>query len=237
MKVLVTAGPTREPLDPVRFISNRSSGKMGYAVAEAALEAGHSVRLISGPVALAAPRGATCVRVTTAADMLAAVKKHVGACDLFVMAAAVADWRPKHPARHKLKKSDGPPRIEWEAVPDILQAIAPRKKANQVFCGFAAETDHLASEARRKLREKNLDAIAANDVSKTGLGFESDRNALTVYFADGRMRRIAPTSKTACARRLVSMLTESSVSKKKLKNFRKAIDVVNNFALVSESTR
>ena len=111
MKVLVTAGPTREAIDPVRFVSNRSSGKMGYAVAEAALAAGHAVRLISGPVALAAPEGVRVVRVTTAAEMLAAVKKHVRACDVLVMAAAVSDWRPKKIAPLKLKKSAGPPRI------------------------------------------------------------------------------------------------------------------------------
>lgn len=187
---------------------------MGYAVAAAAREAGHSVRLISGPVALEAPRGVKLVRVTTAAEMLAAVEEHVGACDLLVMAAAVADWRPKHPARRKLKKIDGPPRIEWEAAPDILRMIAPRKKAPQVFCGFAAETGRLVSEARRKLRAKQLDAIAANDVSKNGLGFGSDRNALTVVFADGRVRRIAPMTKAAVARRLLAMLTKIFDEKK-----------------------
>ena len=147
MKVLVTAGPTREALDPVRFISNRSSGKMGYAVAEAALRAGHEVVLVSGPVALAPPRGARLVPVTTAAEMLAAVRRCVRGCDLLVMAAAVADWRPRHPARRKLKKRAGPPRIAWEAAPDVLAEIAPLKKPAQVFCGFAAETHALAREA------------------------------------------------------------------------------------------
>ena len=215
MKVLVTAGPTREAIDPVRFISNRSSGKMGYAVAAAARARGHAVCLVSGPVALAAPRGVDVVRVTTAAEMLAAVRKRVGGCDLLVMAAAVADWRPKRPARRKLKKRAGPPRIEWEAAPDILAALAPRKKKAQVFCGFAAETHGLAREARRKLREKNLDAIAANDVSKNDRGFEAARNALTVFFADGRVERVALASKAECARRLMRALDGICAAKKK----------------------
>lgn len=215
MKVLVTAGPTREAIDPVRFVSNRSSGKMGYAVAEAARRAGHEVRLISGPVALSAPEGVRVVRVTTAAEMLAAVERRVRGCDVLVMAAAVADWRPRKIAGRKLKKSDGPPRIEWEATPDILKAIAPLKRGTQVFCGFAAETDHLAREARRKLREKNLDAIAANDVSKKDRGFESDRNALSIHLADGRLRRVARTTKRECAERLMAILEEIAMSKKK----------------------
>jgi len=213
VNVLVTAGPTREPIDPVRFISNRSSGRMGYAVAEAALRAGHQVRLISGPVALEPPAGATRRRVTTAAEMLAAVQRNLGWCDVLVMAAAVADWRPAHPARHKLKKRDGPPRITWEPTPDILKAIAPRKQCHQVFCGFAAETAALAREARRKLREKNLDALAANDVSKSDRGFESGRNALTVYLADGRSRRIRLADKSECGRRLVAILEKIAAKK------------------------
>lgn len=211
----MTAGPTREAIDPVRFVSNRSSGKMGYAVAAAATRAGHEVCLVSGPVAIEPPRGAGVVRVTTADEMLAAVRRHVRGCDVLVMAAAVADWRPKHPAKRKLKKSGGPPRIEWEATPDILKAIAPLKRKTQVFCGFAAETDRLAPEARRKLREKNLDAIAANDVSKKDRGFESDRNALTLFFADGRARRLALATKAKCAERLLRELEEISAQKKK----------------------
>lgn len=218
--MLVTAGPTREPLDPVRYVSNRSSGKMGYAVAAAARKAGHAVRLVSGPVALAAPRGVQLVRVTTAAEMLAAVARHVRACDLLVMAAAVADWRPKKAAKLKLKKSAGPPRVEWEATPDILKTIAPLKKSSQVFCGFAAETNRVAAEARRKLREKRLDAIAANDVSKTDRGFESDRNALTIYCADGRVRKIALASKTECAAQLLEILAPLC-AQKKIKNIPK----------------
>jgi phosphopantothenoylcysteine decarboxylase/phosphopantothenate--cysteine ligase len=215
VKVLVTAGPTREALDPVRFISNRSSGKMGYAVAAAALRAGHEVRLISGPVAIEAPRGAKLVRVTTAEEMLAAVKKHLRGCEVLVMAAAVSDWRPRKAAKHKLKKNAGPPHIAWEATPDILKILAPLKKKSQVFCGFAAETQRLAAEAKRKLREKNLDAIAANDVSKKGRGFESDRNALTFFLADGRVVRGPLETKTKCAERLMDLLGEIRALKKK----------------------
>ena len=213
--MLVTAGPTREALDPVRYISNRSSGKMGYAVAAAALKAGHAVRLVSGPVSIEAPRGAKLVRVTTAAEMLAAVKRHVRACDVLVMAAAVADWRPKKAATLKLKKSDGPPRFEWEATPDILKTVAPLKNKLQVFCGFSAETNRLAQEAKRKLREKNLDAIAANDVSKKGRGFEADRNALTIFLADGRTIRVALATKNKCAEDLMDVLAEIFAQKKK----------------------
>ena len=215
MNVLVTAGPTREAIDPVRFVSNRSSGKMGYALAAAARARGHAVCLVSGPVALEPPRGVEVVRVTTAADMLAAVRKRVRACDLLVMAAAVADWRPKNPARRKLKKSAGPPRIAWEPTPDILQTLAPLKKKSQTFCGFAAETHALAREARRKLRAKNLDAIAANDVSKNDRGFEAERNALTIFFADGRIARVALATKTKCAATLLRALEEISAAKKK----------------------
>lgn len=188
---------------------------MGYAVAAEALRAGHEVCLVSGPVAIEPPRGAKIVRVTTAAEMLAAVKKNLRGCDVLVMAAAVADWRPKRLAPRKLKKGAGPPRIEWVATPDILETIAPLKKKTQVFCGFAAETDRLAQEARRKLRAKHLDAIAANDVSKNDRGFESDRNALTVFCADGRTMRLALATKTKCAERLIRALEEISAQKKK----------------------
>ena len=181
---------------------------MGYAVAEAARRAGHAVCLVSGPVALAPPAGVETVRVTTAAEMLAAVRRRVRGCDLLVMAAAVADWRPQQPAKRKLKKRAGPPRIAWAATPDILKTIAPLKKSTQVFCGFAAETDHLAREARRKLRAKNLDALAANDVSKSDRGFETERNALTVFCADGRAVHLPLALKKICAQRLLRLLAE-----------------------------
>jgi len=218
VKVLVTAGPTREALDPVRFISNRSSGKMGYAIAEAALRAGHSVHLVSGPVSIVPPAGAHLIRVITASEMLAATKKLVRGCDVLVMTAAVADWRPKNISKQKIKKSDGPPRIEWEPTADILKALSPLKKKWQVFCGFAAETTRLVQEAKRKLHEKNLDAIAVNNVSKNDRGFESDSNALTLYLNNGKVRRRTLTTKTKCAEWIVKLL-EEIFAQKKMQNF------------------
>ena len=213
MNFLVTAGPTREPIDPVRFVSNRSTGRMGYAVAKAARAAGHAVCLISGPVELPAPgRGIDLVRVTTAAEMLDAVKTRLPWCDWLVMAAAVADWRPARCAPLKLKKSDGPPQIQWEPTPDILRTIAPLKRPGQHFCGFAAETDHLARNARAKLRAKHLDAIAANDVSLPDRGFASTRNAITLYLADGKKFSIPLSAKIECARKLVEALENLYVS-------------------------
>lgn len=214
MKVLVTAGPTREALDPVRFISNRSSGKMGYAIAAAAVRAGHQVVLISGPVSLTPPEDVQLVCVTTAAEMMAAVKKKFRACDVLVMAAAVADWRPKQTARQKWKKADGPPQIEWEPTADILKALVPLQKKSQVVCGFAAETERLPQEAKRKLRAKNLDAIAANDVSKKTIGFESDSNAITLYLKSGKVRRRTRVSKMKCAEWLMRILEEIFQQKK-----------------------
>jgi phosphopantothenoylcysteine decarboxylase / phosphopantothenate---cysteine ligase len=216
MNVLVTAGPTREAIDAVRYVGNRSSGKMGYAVAAAALDAGHAVRLVSGPVALDPPPGARLVRVVSAEDVLAAVQDNLDWCDVLVMAAAVADWRPRNPPARKLKKADGPPSIEWEPTPDVLTTIAPLKKPAQVFCGFAAETERLAAEARRKLKAKNLDAIAANDVSQSDRGFESDRNALRVFLADGTTKNLPLASKRRCAERLLRIL--ETVAQKKMRN-------------------
>jgi len=190
---------------------------MGYAVAEAALRAGHRVILISGPVSIAPPAGAQLIPVTTAHEMFVAVKKSFRACDVCVMAAAVADWRPKHVAKQKCKKVDGPPQIEWEPTADILKALRPLQKKSQVVCGFAAETEHLPQEAKRKLLEKNLDAIAANDVSKNGIGFGSDFNAMTLYLKSGKVRRRTRASKTKCAEWLMRLLEEIFTQKKSQK--------------------
>ncbi|TAN38124.1 MAG: bifunctional phosphopantothenoylcysteine decarboxylase/phosphopantothenate--cysteine ligase CoaBC [Verrucomicrobia bacterium] len=183
MKLLITAGPTREPLDPVRFLSNRSSGKMGYALAEEAAARGHEVTLISGPVALQPPKNAQVVRVVTAADMLAAVKLHLKKCDVLIMAAAVADWRPARVGKRKMKKG-GAQRLtlELQPTPDILKSIG-KLKGRRIFVGFAAETHNLRAEAKRKLREKNLDLIVANDVTVPGAGFEVETNCVTIFDA------------------------------------------------------
>jgi len=179
MRILVTAGPTREAIDPVRFISNRSSGRMGYAVAEAARRRGHEVILVSGPVALGVPAGVVRVDVESAADMQAAVASHFGACDALVMTAAVADWRPKSRSAVKLKKSAGAPVLELERTPDILAGLRGRK-AGRVVVGFAAETGDPVPEARRKLADKDLDLVVANDVLEAGAGFEVETNRVTL---------------------------------------------------------
>jgi phosphopantothenoylcysteine decarboxylase/phosphopantothenate--cysteine ligase len=204
---LVTAGPTREPIDPVRFVSNRSSGKMGFAVAQAAAARGHSVTLVSGPVTLATPPGGIRrIDVVTADDMLAAVTQCLPAADVFVMAAAVADWRPASVSPLKLKKRDGPPSFSWVPTPDILRSVARLKRPGQLFCGFAAETNDVRANARAKLRAKSLDAIAANDVSLSDRGFASDSNAISLFLSDGTVFECPLSSKLDCAAFLVDRL-------------------------------
>lgn len=205
MNLLVTAGPTREWLDPVRYLSNRSSGKMGFAIAQAARARGHRVTLVTGPVALADPAGVKVVRVTTAAEMLAAVRRSLPRCRVLVMAAAVADWRPRRRAARKLKKEQMRPVLELERTPDILQTLRPRK-GPRVFVGFAAETGNPLAEARRKLHAKGLDLIVANDVTQRDAGFEVDTNRVTLLSADGAMRHLPLMSKRAVAGRIVAWI-------------------------------
>ena len=205
MNLLVTAGPTREMLDPVRFLSNRSTGKMGFAVARAAACHGHNVRLIAGPVALPTPEGVTRIDVTSARDMLAAVEQNLGECDALVMSAAVADWRPCHTSAQKLKKSAMRPVIELEPNPDILKTIAPRK-GKKIFVGFAAETENLLAEAQRKLAAKNLDLLVANDVSQPDAGFGVDTNRV-IFFTPGNPPEHLPLmQKSEVAERIVAWL-------------------------------
>lgn len=185
LQVLVTAGPTREAIDPVRYLTNRSSGKMGYAVARAAAEAGAQVTLVSGPVALAAPERVTCVRVETAEEMLAAVLVAAATCDLFIAAAAVADYRPAAVAGQKLKKSTDTLNLELVRNPDILAQVSALPA--RPFCvGFAAETEALARHAQKKRMAKGLDMIAANRVGPDE-GFEVDDNALTLFWEGGQL--------------------------------------------------
>jgi phosphopantothenoylcysteine decarboxylase/phosphopantothenate--cysteine ligase len=187
-KVLVTAGGTQEPIDPVRVIANRSSGKQGFAIAQAALDLGAQVRLISGPVQLAAPVGVERVDVQTAQQMHDAVLDTLPQTDALVMAAAVADFRPADPAKNKLKKEGGIPAIRLEHTPDILQAVAQAKSRlgrPRVTVGFAAESQDLLQNAAAKLRNKNLDLIVANDISAVDAGFAVDTNRVTLLFADG----------------------------------------------------
>ena len=187
-RVLVSAGPTQEPLDPVRFISNRSSGKMGYAIAEAVRARGGEVVLVTGPSALTPPSGVTTVHVKTASEMADALSRHFSSCTVLIMAAAVADFRPRVTALGKLKKQ-GKPEMELalEATPDILAMLAARR-TSQVVVGFAAETEQVLAHAKDKLKGKGLDLIVANDVTQTGGGFGSDDNAAVILSATGEQR-------------------------------------------------
>lgn len=185
-RVLISAGPTQEAIDPIRFISNRSSGKMGYAIAAAARARGAEVVLVTGPTALHPPQGVLTVPVTTAGEMADALSQHFPSCTVLIMAAAVADFRPKVQAVQKLKKRDQAElTLELEAAPDIL-AMLSAKRTTQVLVGFAAETERLVTYAADKLRGKGLDLIIANDVTREGAGFGSDENAVTILSSTGR---------------------------------------------------
>jgi phosphopantothenoylcysteine decarboxylase/phosphopantothenate--cysteine ligase len=207
LSVLVTAGPTREPIDPVRFISNRSSGRMGYSVAEAARDRGAQVVLISGPTALAAPPGVERVCVTTAEEMAREVERRVGAAAVVVMAAAVSDHRPAHVSDQKLKRSATPNRLDLVENPDILKRLG-ENKGSRVLVGFAAETHELDVQARRKLAEKRLDLIVANDVSQPGAGFEGETNAALLIGADGAATEVPCCTKRALADRIWDRVAE-----------------------------
>jgi phosphopantothenoylcysteine decarboxylase/phosphopantothenate--cysteine ligase len=205
--VVVTAGPTREPIDAVRFISNRSSGRMGFRMAEAARDRGARVILVSGPTALQDPRDVEVVRVTTAEEMAAAVSSRAASSSIVIMAAAVCDQRPRtrHPA--KLRKQDLPEALDLEATPDILKSLG-RGKGNRFLVGFAAETNDLVASARRKLAEKQLDLIVANDVSGADGGFDSEKNAATLLDASGGAVEVALTSKRELAERIWDRIGE-----------------------------
>lgn len=185
-KVLVTAGPTREAIDPVRFISNRSSGRMGYAIAKVAQQWGAEVFLVSGPTALTAPPGVHLTRVETAAEMREAVLKYFPEVDIVIKAAAVADYRVKEVKDQKIKKKDEGLILELEKTPDILEELG-RIKENQILVGFAAETQNLLAYAEEKLRRKNLDFIVVNDVSRKDAGFEVETNAIQIVHRNGKV--------------------------------------------------
>ena len=206
LRVLLTAGPTQEPIDPVRFITNRSSGKMGYAVAAAARAAGAAVTLVSGPTRLAPPPGCDFVAVTSAAEMLDAVLARVDACDIFIASAAVADYTVSAPAPQKVKKEGAALTLVLEPTRDILKTVAAREDA-PFTVGFAAETERLAEYARGKLAAKSLDMIAANLVGRPGTGFESDDNDLSVFWTGGE-KQLGKASKHALARELIALVAE-----------------------------
>jgi phosphopantothenoylcysteine decarboxylase/phosphopantothenate--cysteine ligase len=206
VELLLTAGPTREAIDPVRYISNRSSGKMGYALAEAALKEGASLTLVSGPVALPAPPGAKLVLVESAQQMYDAVMQQASQSDIFIACAAVTDYRVDQAAVHKIKKSADSMSLQLIPNDDILAAVSSLEQ--RPFCvGFAAETQNLEKYALSKLKKKNLDMIAANQVGDRNSGFETDFNQLEVFWTEGR-QSIERASKTEIAKQLIDLIVE-----------------------------
>lgn len=207
-RLLITAGPTFEDIDPVRFIGNRSSGKMGFAVAAAAAQQGAEVLLVAGPVSLPTPPGVTRMDVRSAEQMLHAVMSNLRGSDAFIGAAAVADYRVKQFSNRKIKKTEADPQLDLERTIDILATVSSHPDRPRWVLGFAAETERLEEYAIKKLQDKNLDAIAANDVSSSEIGFECDSNAMTVFTANNRIE-IAKASKADVAVRLLDILRET----------------------------
>ena len=201
-RVLVTAGPTREDIDPVRFLSNRSSGKMGYAVARAAARRGAKVVLVTGPTALETPGGVERIDVRSAEDMLRAVQARFPECTLAVFAAAVADYRAVEPSESKIKRTQDALTLRLEPNPDILATVA-REKGDRLVVGFAAETDNVAENARKKLAQKNADVMVANDVTAEGAGFDVDTNMVTLLSCDGRDLALPRLTKAEVAERIL----------------------------------
>jgi phosphopantothenoylcysteine decarboxylase/phosphopantothenate--cysteine ligase len=215
VRFVVTAGPTREPLDPVRFISNRSSGKMGYAIADAARGRKHDVVLISGPAVVTPPGGMTTIPVTTGDEMHDAVNRAIRDCDVLIMCAAVSDYKPATRSDRKIKKRKSGFALKLVPVRDILASLPKRR--GYLVIGFAAETHHLKKNAKKKLREKNCDAIVANDVSGSETGMESDENEVTIFFRNGETMAISRAPKKIIARELVKIfekMFEKSLTKK-----------------------
>ncbi|HLY59486.1 MAG TPA: bifunctional phosphopantothenoylcysteine decarboxylase/phosphopantothenate--cysteine ligase CoaBC [Terriglobia bacterium] len=206
--VLVTAGPTEEPLDAVRFLGNRSSGKMGYALAEAAHRRGARVVLVSGPTHLDPPAGVSMERVRTAEEMYGAVTRHAKEAGIIIMAAAVADFRPAEIHAQKIKKQNGAPDLKLEPTRDILAEVAKGRRPDQVIVGFAAETERVVENAEAKLRSKRLDFVVANDVSQDGAGFEVDTNIVTFLLPDGRKERLQKMSKLDVAQRVLDEIVD-----------------------------
>ena len=209
IRCLITAGPTREFIDPVRFLSNPSTGKMGFALAEAAVAAGWTVDLVAGPVALPEPDDVILYPVVTAEEMFHHVDALFDACDVLIMTAAVSDFRPVEQHARKEKKDDAALTIELERTTDILKTMTERK-AHQTVVGFAAETNDVEVYARRKLEEKRCDWMVANKVGEVGAGFASDTNAVTLIAADGSSLKIGPTSKAEIAKQIIQLVTPSA---------------------------
>lgn len=207
IRCLVTAGPTREFFDPVRFVSNPSSGKMGYALAEAAAERGWETELVSGPVELRAPGGVNVVPVVTGAEMYEAVSQRFGDCDVLIMTAAILDYRPREVAKEKVKKDQLKMLIEMEPVVDVLAEMG-RRKEHQLVVGFAAETCRVEEYGRAKLEKKQADLIVANRIGGEDSAFGRDDNEVIVLGRDGYRLALGPESKAALASRLVALFGE-----------------------------
>lgn len=204
-RLLITAGPSREPLDPVRFISNRSSGKMGYALARVGARRGAQVTLVSGPTSLGPPGGVRLISVVTASEMRAAVLEEFPGATAVLMAAAVADYRPERFVPKKIKKGEGPIQIKLHPNPDILRELGTRKDG-KLLVGFAAETEELLANAEKKLREKNLDLIVVNDITREGSGFDADTNEAALLDRKGRVERLPLMTKEELAHRIYDHL-------------------------------
>jgi len=203
--ILITAGPTQEPLDPVRFLSNRSSGKMGYALAQAALDRGAKVTLVTGPVSLNPPAGAEVIRVRTAAEMRDAVFANLEPATIVIKCAAVADFRPSTESAQKIKKTSARVSLELDPTPDILAELG-RKRGDRILIGFAAETDHLREEARRKLESKNCDMVVANLVGQAETGFEADSNEVLLALRTGEFIAVPRASKREVADQILGQI-------------------------------
>lgn len=209
-KVLVTAGPTREKLDPVRFISNHSTGKMGYAIAENCMRRGAEVTLVSGPVSIAPPLFVEVISVVSAADMAEAVKARSGEQDIIIKTAAVADYRPAHPAEEKIKKKSSDSTLELERTEDILAYLGAHRREKQFICGFSMETENMLENSRAKLDKKNVDMIVANNLKVSGAGFGTDTNVVTLITRD-ICKELELMSKADVAEAIVTEILEQVV--------------------------
>lgn len=210
MHFLITAGPTREALDPVRYLSNRSSGRMGFALAAAAVQAGHSVTLIAGPVSLPTPDGVVRRDVTSAQEMYEAVQAELPLAQAGIFSAAVADYRPGAPAAQKIKKSEDRLTLTLERTPDILGAVRRVFGWQGFLVGFAAETENLLSHAREKLERKGCDLLVANDVAQPGIGFDSIENEVTILFRHGDSLQLPRMTKASLAAEIIALIPAGS---------------------------
>ena len=209
MRILITAGPTREAIDPVRYISNRSSGKMGYAIARAALSVGHEVILISGPVNLDSVEGTDFHLIESAHDMYRAVEREIGKCDAAIFCAAVADYRVAEVAKEKIKKTGDLLTLTLEKTGDILGSCRSEFEFRGILMGFAAETENLQHNAREKLERKGCDFLVANDVSRKDIGFDQDKNEVIVFAADGSSTPMPIAEKCVIGEKLIQLIEKA----------------------------